>query len=846
MDQLRHLTDVEMEDIISFIDITETRNQIKDQLKKVQVKPSIISKLKQDIERKYFTSFVQPGEAVGMLAAANIGEGMMQKTLNSVDHKHRIVLDINNVTKEGKIGKIIDKYFQQYKHTSKFKRFVYTEKDKNLRSPVISGYVDKIDVSDLNMKTLGVDEYGNVKWRQIEAFVRHPLYNKLLKVRTRDGREVCATSAKSFLVRRNDKIIPINGSDLRIGDRLPITIHYENNIEMENELVVLPTLPLIIQLDEPFGFVFGAIISISGNDNGIGKQLTLTLLKQFCQKLNVSHYIQKEKKDDDHFKFLFSSLIMFTSKACGKFSHNRHVPNFAFNAPDEFIKGLLSGYFSINGCVSSESLITCTSTSERLIDGIIFLLNRFGIYSSKLKSKTKKIERNNKGSQNIFQLWVLGICDNNIKKFYETITLHVEYKQKILEQQASNTFKFSYSQDDFIPGNRYNNIEIHRDALKNKICPDVLFSEIVSIEEVNPTTEYVYDLTVKDVKNFTLLNGLNLRDTFHSSGISIKTVVAGVPRFQELIGSTKNPKSVICTIFPKNPTDLLVDVKRIGKQLSEIKFHNIIRNYSVDVKPKQWYKSFELLFPDSSHHIYHPSSTITRYRLNKKVLFENRLELSDICKKIEHYIHDNNYVSDESEWIKCIWSPINYSTIDIVSNIKISLDVFENILLYGIEGIRNVEYKRIKPSNIWCIEAEGSNIQSILALDDVDKASVMCNDMWKIYECFGIEATRQFLIEEFTSIISSDGTFVHECNIKILADIMTHTGMITSISRYSVKKSNTGVLGKASFEESFSNLVEGSELGEKDNINSVSSAIIVGKAIGAGTGICTLLQKLKF
>ena len=111
MDQLRHLTDVEIQDIISFIHISKTRNQIKDQLKKVKVKPSIIPLLKKEIETKYFTSFVQPGEAVGMLAAANIGEGMMQKTLNSVDYKHRIVLTLNNVTKEGKIGRIIDNYF---------------------------------------------------------------------------------------------------------------------------------------------------------------------------------------------------------------------------------------------------------------------------------------------------------------------------------------------------------------------------------------------------------------------------------------------------------------------------------------------------------------------------------------------------------------------------------------------------------------------------------------------------------------------------------------------------------------------------------------------------------------
>ena len=33
--------------------------------------------------------------------------------------------------------------------------------------------------------------------------------------------------------------------------------------------------------------------------------------------------------------------------------------------------------------------------------------------------------------------------------------------------------------------------------------------------------------------------------------------------------------------------------------------------------------------------------------------------------------------------------------------------------------------------------------------------------MWEIYEIFGIEATREFLIEEFTKVISADGTFIN-------------------------------------------------------------------------------------
>ena len=42
-----------------------------------------------------------------------------------------------------------------------------------------------------------------------------------MRVRTRGGREVFATKAKSFLKFEADKVVPVSGADLRVGDRLP-------------------------------------------------------------------------------------------------------------------------------------------------------------------------------------------------------------------------------------------------------------------------------------------------------------------------------------------------------------------------------------------------------------------------------------------------------------------------------------------------------------------------------------------------------------------------------------------------------------------------------------------------
>ena len=79
----------------------------------------------------------------------------------------------------------------------------------------------------------------------------------------------------------------------------------------------------------------------------------------------------------------------------------------------------------------------------------------------------------------------------------------------------------------------------------------------------------------------------------------------------------------------------------------------------------------------------------------------------------------------------------------------------------------------------------------------------------------------------------------------LLVDIMTHHGSIVSISRYGMKKEQTGVLGRASFEESTDHFLNAAFYSEKEPIRGVSASIICGKRSRMGTGLCDLLMNLK-
>ncbi|NDE16529.1 hypothetical protein EBZ80_16525 [bacterium] len=142
------------------------------------------------------------------------------------------------------------------------------------------------------------------------------------------------------------------------------------------------------------------------------------------------------------------------------------------------------------------------------------------------------------------------------------------------------------------------------------------------------------------------------------------------------------------------------------------------------------------------------------------------------------------------------------------------------------------------------MEARGACLRELAAHPCVSFASLRTNDMWDVYDLMGIEGTRQFLLDEFTKIMSDDGSFVHPSHVQLLIDIMTRHGTITSISRYGMKKESAGPLSRASFEEVMDHFLTASVFQEEEDLSGVSASIICGKRAKIGTGLCDLLMKL--
>jgi DNA-directed RNA polymerase beta' subunit len=164
------------------------------------------------------------------------------------------------------------------------------------------------------------------------------------------------------------------------------------------------------------------------------------------------------------------------------------------------------------------------------------------------------------------------------------------------------------------------------------------------------------------------------------------------------------------------------------------------------------------------------------------------------------------------------------------------LPTIQKQVMFGIPGIQNIYFLLDKDTDEWMLETDGSNFRVLLGHPLVDMTRIHSNNVWDIYDNLGIEAARLFLISEFESIMEG----INICHIKLLVEKMTFTGTISSISRYTLRKDESGPLSKASFEESVDHMVKSAFAGDVEKTRGVSASIICGKRASIGTGVIEL------
>ncbi len=137
----------------------------------------------------------------------------------------------------------------------------------------------------------------------------------------------------------------------------------------------------------------------------------------------------------------------------------------------------------------------------------------------------------------------------------------------------------------------------------------------------------------------------------------------------------------------------------------------------------------------------------------------------------------------------------------------------------------------------WYIETTGGSFSNINCLSNIfDLTKTKTTSIWDLYNTFGIEATKQFLIQELKTVM--DGVDI--CHIKLLVERMTYSGTIEPITRYTMRNDESP-LSRASFEESFETFLKAAKFKEVEPFTGVSASVIGGKKAEVGTYMCDIL-----
>jgi len=376
-------------------------------------------------------------------------------------------------------------------------------------------------------------------------------------------------------------------------------------------------------------------------------------------------------------------------------------------------------------------------------------------------------------------------------------------------------------------------------------------------------------------------------NTFHFAGVAAKSnVTRGVPRIEEILSLSSEPKNPSLTVYLKKEEETDKDkAHAIMYMLEHTILEEIVESIEIcfdpddlntmieeDKSTMEQYRAFESMIDEcanvsSSDDTNEKSKWIIRMVMDQTMMLEKNLTMDDVNFTL------NNSYGDE---ISCVFS--DYNSDKLVFRIRMNnimkqnssrsgqkkkvnpLDqsdqiyilknfqdqLLQNIVLRGIKGINKVIMRKIKDNvvetsgvfkkqDIWVLDTVGTNMMSVLALDYIDANRTISNDIVEVFNVLGIEAARQTIYNELVDVIEFDGTYINSHNFSLLCDRMTFTSKMISIFRHGINNDNIGPIAKASFEETPEMFLKAARHAELDTMRGISANVMCGQEGFYGT-----------
>ena len=375
-------------------------------------------------------------------------------------------------------------------------------------------------------------------------------------------------------------------------------------------------------------------------------------------------------------------------------------------------------------------------------------------------------------------------------------------------------------------------------------------------------------------------------NTFHYAGVSSKSnITRGVPRIEEILSLTENPKSKSVSIYLNDEDQEDKNkAKSIMYMIEYTKLQEVVSGIQICFDPKDdeslieedklllnQYFEFEKMINnnvDTIDNNKEKSKWVLRIEMDAEAMLEKNITMDDIHFALTNsqYNEDINCVYNDYNMDKLIFririnnllkkdknkkslNPLDQSDeIYLLKNFQDAL--LNNITLRGIRGVdkvimRKVQDEVIKKDNeyvnkeFWVLDTVGSNLLDILSLDYINVSRTFSNSITEIYNVLGIEAARQSIYNELTEVF--EGMYINHHHLTVLCDRMTYSYKMISIFRHGINNDDIGPIAKASFEETPEMFLKAARHGDIDHMRGVSSNVMCGQHGYFGTSAFQLV-----
>lgn len=368
-------------------------------------------------------------------------------------------------------------------------------------------------------------------------------------------------------------------------------------------------------------------------------------------------------------------------------------------------------------------------------------------------------------------------------------------------------------------------------------------------------------------------------NTFHFAGVASKSnVTRGVPRIEEILSLSANPKNPSCTVymFP-NEEENKDNAETIMHRLQHTPLRSIVESVEICFDPdnlatliesdkvmmKQYFE-FENMVDEclgtEQKQTEGKSKWVVRIKMNEEAMLDNNITMDDVNFAIKNAYEDD---------VECVFS--DYNDDNLVFRLRISsltnkkpnikpLDesdeiyylknfqdqLLDNMILRGVKNIDRVIPRKITNTikqednayvkrETWVLDTVGTNLMDLLGLDYIDTSRTFTNDIQEIHRVLGIEAARQAIFNEISDVIEFDSTYINYHHLCLLCDRMTCNDSMVSIFRHGINNDHIGPIAKASFEETPEMFLKAARHAELDPMRGVSANVMCGQEGFFGT-----------